>query len=79
VLSYAGLSAFDRVFGVTYKAVFDILGRTARVILNDIKDPGKNTVKWDGNINGIKAPQGTYFIKIQSGSDIRTVEATLIQ
>jgi GH18 family chitinase len=46
--------------------VYDALGREVGVLVDEMKSPGKYTVKWDAST----LPTGAYFCRLQSGSRI---------
>jgi hypothetical protein len=62
-------------------AIFDILGRQIRTIVNNESKPaGVYNVEWDGrNSNGIIMPSGTYFMRLQSGTYSETKKLMLLK
>jgi hypothetical protein len=52
------------VSGLTTLKVYDVLGREVATLVNEVKTPGKYSVKWDAR----NAASGVYFYKLQSGS-----------
>jgi flagellar hook assembly protein FlgD len=50
-------------------SVFDVLGRTIRILLEDDKPPGLWAVDWDGTDDtGRPAPSGVYLIVMSAVS-----------
>jgi len=54
--------------GVTLE-IFDILGRTIKMLYNGTQNPGEYSQSWDGTDNsGVKVSSGIYFYKMHSNS-----------
>jgi hypothetical protein len=48
--------------------VYDILGRQARTLVNEMKPAGRHRVTWNGrDAQGLALPSGIYLYKIQAG------------
>ena len=62
-------------------AIFDMLGREIRVLLNnEVREAGSYEREWDGmNDGGRVMPSGTYFIRLQSGGYIKTRKIALVK
>ncbi len=48
--------------------VFDLLGRELTTLVNEIKDPGSYTVRW----NASGQPSGVYLYRLQAGNFVQT-------
>jgi hypothetical protein len=59
---------------VTLK-VFDVLGREAATLVNDVKQPGTHTVEFDG----IGLASGVYFYRMMAGSFFETKKLVLLK
>ncbi len=68
--------AFDLPDGKRYQlAVFDILGRKVRTLIDGFGPAGANQVIWDGRDEiGAEVASGTYFVRLQGGNKIRTIK-----
>jgi len=56
--------------------VFDLLGRKVRTLVNEIRNPGKFTVPWDGRgESGVPAVSGTYIIRLNVGNETKVQKA----
>jgi hypothetical protein len=61
-------------------SVYDISGRTIRILLNEDKKPGYYKITWDGkNAENIKVPAGIYFCKFQTEDFSQVRKITLIR
>ncbi|MFQ5583152.1 MAG: T9SS type A sorting domain-containing protein [Calditrichia bacterium] len=55
-------------FGLVRLAVYDLLGREVRILVNDHRTPGSYTVQWDGKDNtGKPVSSGIYIYRLQVG------------
>ena len=52
----------------TILTVYDVLGREVATLVNEVKQPGTYTVKWDASGNS----SGMYFYRIQAGDFVAT-------
>ncbi len=53
-------------------AVYDVAGRLVRILLDGNRDPGPQSVRWDGRTNaGREAPSGSYFVRLDALGDSR--------
>lgn len=50
-------------------AIYDVLGREIRTLVDGTQAPGSRGVVWDGrNANGARMPAGVYFAVLENGS-----------
>lgn len=70
-----------RVYGVDVRlAVYDLLGREVKVLVEDRRYPGSFTVRWDGtDARGEPAASGAYFYRITAGDVLETRRLLLIR
>ena len=48
-------------------SIYDALGRSVRVLVDEIMEPGEHTVQWDGrNTSGQRLSSGVYFYRMHS-------------
>jgi hypothetical protein len=59
---------------VTLK-VFDLLGREVATLVNDVKEPGTYTVRWDAS--GVAS--GVYFYRLKAGDFVETKRMLLMR
>ncbi len=60
--------------------VFDCTGRLIRILANQINEPARYEVFWDGRDSfGRKVPSGTYFLCLSANGRIKTQKAILIR
>lgn len=61
--------------------VFDVTGREIKTLVDNMKNRGQYTIKWDGtNNNGIKVSTGTYFYRLSlNGKQFITKKMVLIK
>ena len=60
---------------LTTLKVFDILGREVTTLVNEVKSPGRYTVKWDATNN----PSGVYLCRLTAGASSQTRKAILMK
>ncbi len=61
-------------------AIFDVLGREVRTLVNDVLDAGRHEVRWDGRTqNGQQVPTGMYVARMGSASGGRTIKMMLMK
>jgi len=66
--------------GVVKLAVYDILGREVRTLVNGAMSAGQQEAQWDGkNSNGRPVGSGMYFYRLNAGSSTATKKMTLIR
>ncbi|MFH1864916.1 MAG: C25 family cysteine peptidase [Candidatus Eisenbacteria bacterium] len=54
-------------------AVYDLSGRIVRVLLDEMRPPGKHSVTWNGrNERGLPVGSGVYFCQMQAGSFVKS-------
>ncbi len=66
-----GISKFE---WVTLK-VFDVRGKEVATLVNDIKQPGKYNIEF----NGSNLASGVYFYKLEAGSFVQTKRMLLLK
>ncbi|MBA4312996.1 MAG: hypothetical protein C0417_10240 [Chlorobiaceae bacterium] len=54
-------------FGFVTLKIFDMLGKEVATLVNEVKQPGEYTVRWDASASG-GFPSGVYYYRLQSGS-----------
>ncbi|MCD4791841.1 MAG: C10 family peptidase [Bacteroidales bacterium] len=60
--------------------IYNITGQLVKTLVNESKSNGTYNVKWDANdSNGNKMPNGTYFIRMQTGDNIQTNKVVLMR
>jgi hypothetical protein len=60
--------------------IYDVLGREIKTLLNDEKEAGYHSVQWNGdNQYGQKVSSGTYIVRVNSGSNVKTMKMTLMK
>ena len=60
---------------LTIVKVFDVLGREAATLVNDVKEPGTYTVQFDG----ADLASGVYFYRLQAGDFTQTKRLVLLK
>ncbi len=55
--------------------VYDILGREAATLVNEVKEPGTYAVSWDAS--GMAS--GVYFCTLRAGSIVQTRKMTVMK
>jgi hypothetical protein len=60
---------------LTIVKVFDVLGREVATLLNEVKDPGTYTVRFDGS----RLASGVYFYRLQAGGFVATRRLLLLR
>lgn len=59
-------------------AVYDVLGRRVKVLLEGVVDEGSRTVFWDGrSASGRDSPSGVYFVRLEWRGQVRTQKLVL--
>jgi flagellar hook assembly protein FlgD len=60
--------------------IFDVLGRSVRVLANERMKAGHKEIRWDGtNRHGERVASGVYLCRMRSGSFERTIRMTLVK
>ncbi len=69
--------------------VFDVLGREVATLVNEVKQPGVYTVRFDARLPGLRAgqaggqgsglPSGAYFYRLQAGSFVETRKLLILR
>jgi hypothetical protein len=60
---------------LTIVKVFDLVGREVATLVNEVKEPGRYTVQFDGS----NLASGIYFYRMQAGDYIQTKRLTLLK
>jgi hypothetical protein len=61
-------------------SVYSSLGQLVRQLVDDIKDPGVYSVRWDGtNRDGVAVSSGIYFCKLRTGTSTLTRRMLLVK
>jgi len=46
--------------------VYDVSGRLVRVLLDEVKEPGRYELRWSGeDFRGLRLPPGVYFLRME--------------
>jgi len=62
-----------REAGRVHVALYDLLGRSVRTLIDASYPQGTHTLTWDGrNDAGLRLPDGVYAYRLQAGSTVRT-------
>jgi hypothetical protein len=56
-------------------AVFDALGRTIAVLVDEVRPPGVYTVHWDAS----SLPSGVYYYRLHAGAFVETKQMVLMK
>jgi len=56
-------------------AIYDLLGREVKVLVNEVKPAGIHTIRW----NAAHMPSGIYFYRLNAGAFIQTRQSVLIK
>jgi hypothetical protein len=60
--------------------IYDVRGRLVRALMDEMKEPGKYQIHWDGRDNaGAEAKSGIYFCRITAGDFKATRKLTLLK
>ncbi|MFZ0389799.1 MAG: S8 family serine peptidase [Calditrichia bacterium] len=60
--------------------IFNILGQKIRTLVNDVRDAGRHTVRWDGtNDAGYQMPSGVYIYRMESEDFVQTSKMMLMK
>jgi TolB protein len=60
--------------------VYDMLGRTVRTLVNEQKNVGRYSIRWDGtDNNGYRAASGAYWFRLTSGKTFLQQKALLLK
>ncbi len=62
-------------FGPVVLSVYDLLGRRVATLVDEAKQPGEHTVRW--NASGF--PSGIYYYRLQAGSAIGTKKLVIMK
>lgn len=67
-------------FGFTELAIYDVLGRKIKTLLNENLSPGDYKLQWDGRSDaGVPVSSGIYFYRLTSGFFAQTKRMLLIR
>lgn len=61
--------------GMTTLIVYDALGRTAAILVNNVKDAGTYTATFDGS----KLSSGVYYAKLQNGENVQLIKMQMLK
>jgi serine protease AprX len=56
-------------------SVYDVAGRLIDRLVERVESPGEHAVQWDAG----RLPSGTYFYRLEAGSEVRTLRAILVR
>jgi len=60
--------------------IYDSLGRLVAVLVSKVQQPGMYTITWDSrDFNGVLAPSGVYYYRIDAGDFTQTRKMVLIR
>jgi len=66
--------------GSTELAIYDVLGRKIKTLLNENLSPGNYKLQWDGRSDaGVPVSSGIYFYRLTSGSFAQTKRMLLVR
>lgn len=70
-----------RILGLPVRlSVLDVLGRTVRVLLDDVRFPGTHPATWDGrDAAGQRAAAGLYLLRLEAGEARQTLPLTRLR
>jgi hypothetical protein len=61
-------------------AVYDVLGRRVRVLIDESRPAGRHRVQWDGRAHtGQLVASGVYFVRLNAGGQRRIQKITLVR
>ncbi len=61
-------------------AVYNARGQRVRELASGSIDRGRHTVRWDGTtMGGERVPAGVYFLRLETGTEVRTQKALLVR
>jgi hypothetical protein len=60
---------------LTIVKVYDVLGREVATLVNEVKEPGTYTVKFDGS----NLASGVYFYRLLAGTYVETRKLLLLR
>ncbi|MFQ5499217.1 MAG: M6 family metalloprotease domain-containing protein [Candidatus Zixiibacteriota bacterium] len=64
----------------TRLAVYNLLGREVKVLVDEIQSPGFHSVQWDGSSgSGQQVATGVYFYRLEHGAQIETKKMVLLK
>jgi flagellar hook assembly protein FlgD len=60
-------------------AVYDVAGRTVKLLVDEVKNPGRYELKWQGRDNRDRTlPPGLYFIRMEGKNFAKTRKLILM-
>ncbi len=63
-----------------HAALYDVIGRRVRVLVDERQEAGAHTLTWDGrDASGRPLPSGVYLLKLKAGSEQRTQKIVLVR
>ncbi|MHB8077639.1 MAG: FlgD immunoglobulin-like domain containing protein [Candidatus Krumholzibacteriia bacterium] len=64
----------------TRMTIYDLAGRTVRVLVNAVEPAGNYEIRWDGTSDsGQQMPSGVYLCRLEAGSYHATRQMTLVR
>ncbi len=61
-------------------AVYDLLGRNIKSLVNQHQSAGQYSIQWDGSTDaGVTAPSGTYLLRMQAGNTTQMQKVMFIK
>jgi hypothetical protein len=82
ILELAGKNPFAGLAQIAYTlpadahvtiAVYDVLGRVIEQLVDGVEPAGHHIVQWDAS----QVANGTYFVRMRTGDDVRAVRVTV--
>ncbi|RKY88175.1 hypothetical protein DRQ11_04380 [candidate division KSB1 bacterium] len=60
--------------------IYNLLGQQVRLLVDEYKEAGYYTIKWDGKNNyGQEVPSGVYYYQIKAGDFVQTKRMVLLR
>lgn len=60
-------------------SIVDVNGRETARLVDEVQEPGRHRVKWDGTVSGSTAPSGVYFCTLRAGAYTHTIKMLLVR
>ncbi|MCI0479454.1 T9SS type A sorting domain-containing protein, partial [Candidatus Uhrbacteria bacterium] len=66
--------------GWTKVAIYDVNGRLVRTLVDQRQEDGEHAETWDGRDDrGVAVPTGVYFVRLESGGEVRSAKTALLK